>query len=345
MSSLLRLPAAAVLVVAVVAGCAGAPATEVDASRLTADGSVPWVDEPIDSVYAPAVPPTVAPSSKACTAAQLQGSLDRWSKPGDEQVLGGRLLGELVVTNTGADCVLKGAADVRLFSGGAEVLVEHHSSVSDEALRKAVPVPKGGSASMRVDWSGPFCGTAQPPYEMRVILPQEGGELRAPIRPRDHPACSGDPESPDKPSSNLAASVFDTVVEQDPASGVRSPLWDLTAAAAGPAQVHPDERITYTVTLTNPTAKPVTLLPCPGYLQEVQASAGGVVNGSSSQLYRLNCRAVDAVAPKGGLRFEMVAEVPAGARAGGSVQVTWRVQTAQNLPSEHLVGLLTIPIV
>ncbi|MEU4237298.1 DUF4232 domain-containing protein [Actinoplanes sp. NPDC026619] len=334
------------LAAAVLSGCGGPAPVPPEALTLKADGSVPWVDEPIDSVYTHPAAPTVAPGSKPCTAAQLTGKLDRWAKPSGEKVLGGRLLGELIVTNTsGAGCVLQGAADVHLFSNGAEVPVDHSSSVADQAKRKAVPVPAGGAASMRVDWSGPFCGTARPPYELRVGLPQEGGELRAPIGPRDHPACSGDPESPVKPSSNLSASVFDTITANDPATTVRSPLWALTAAATGPAQAHPGDRLTYTVTLTNPTAAPVTLLPCPGFLQEVRSSAGGMVNGSSWQLYRLNCRPADAVLAHSGLRFEMVATVPATATAGGSVQIVWRVETAQLLPTEHLAGVLTIPVV
>ncbi|WP_203726342.1 DUF4232 domain-containing protein [Paractinoplanes durhamensis] len=347
----LRLPAA-ILAAAVLTGCAatgsagGPKPVPSEALTLKADGSVPWVDEPIDSVYTAPAAPTVAEGSKPCTSAQLTGRLDKWWKPSGEAVLGGRLLGELVVTNgSGAGCVLQGEAGVRLFSAGAEVLVDHASSVNDEAKRKAVPVPAGGTATMRVDWSGPFCGTARPPYELRVTLPHEGGELRAPIGPRDHPACSRNPESPDRPSSHLSASVFDTTVAPDPAAGVRSPLWALTAAATGPQQARPGARITYTVTLANPTAEPVTLLPCPGYLQEISSSAGGAVNGSSYRLYRLNCRPATAVPAHSGLRFEMVATVPETATAGGSVQISWKLQTAQSLPSEHLVGLLTIPVV
>ncbi|GIM90638.1 hypothetical protein Ato02nite_024310 [Paractinoplanes toevensis] len=333
---------AAILAIAMAAGCA-TTTTPDEALTRKADGTVPWLDEPIDSVYPSPRTPTVAPDSKPCTAAQLRGSLDRWSTASGDTVLGGRLLGELVVRNTSTvDCVLTGPADVHLFSNGTEVLVDHTSSVTDEAKRKKVPVPRGGRASMRVDWSGPFCGTAKPPYELRLNLPNEGGELRATITPKDHPACSGDSESPTKPSSSLSAGIFDTFVEQDPMTTERSPLWDLTAAAEGPQQAHPGDRITYTVTLTNPTAKPVTLLPCPGYLQELSAEANGMVNSSTARLYRLNCHPADAVPARSTLRFEMRTTIPEQAK--GIVRIAWRIQTPQNLPSEHLVGLVTIPL-
>ncbi|GIF26089.1 hypothetical protein BJ973_003359 [Actinoplanes tereljensis] len=340
----IRKAAAVLLAMVLATGCAKDEGrTPTEALSLKPDGSVPWLDEPIDSVYPSPATVTVAPDSPPCTAAQLSGGLDKWSKAAGDTVLGGRLLGELIVRNTATtDCVLSGLADVRLFSKDAEVPVDHLTSVTEEAKKQRIPVPAGGKASMRVDWSGPFCGTATPPYELRVTLPAEGGELRAKITPKDHPACSGDPESPTKPSSNLSAGVFDKFVEQDPITTERSPLWDLTASAEGPPQAAPGDRITYTITLTNPTAKPVTLLPCPGYLQELSAEANGMVNSTTAQLYRLNCRPATAVPARSALRFEMRTTIPK--QAQGTVRIAWRIQTPQNLPSEHLVGLVTIPL-
>lgn len=122
------------------------------------------------------------------------------------------------------------------------------------------------------------------------------------------------------------------------------PPFELRAAVSGPATTRPGGRIDYTVTLTNPTAEAVSLLPCPGYLQEVRATANGVMSASTSQLYRLNCRPVSEIAAPDELRFDMVAEVPAEATAGETVQITWSVRTPQSLPSEHLVGILTVTV-
>ncbi|GIE96461.1 hypothetical protein Ari01nite_39260 [Paractinoplanes rishiriensis] len=342
--------AVTVLASALAAGCAQSAESErpvpipSEAFSLRADGAVPWADEPIESVHPQPAAPTVAPGTAPCEAAQLTGSLDRWWQPrSTEQAgdapLGGQLIGEVVVRNTSAtDCTLQGSAAVRLFSKGAEVPVGRLSSAGEEAHRRVVPVPAGSSALLRVAWSGPFCAAVDPPFELRVRLPAEGGEVLAPVRPREHPACSGNAES------ILSVGAFTTPTPTDPQAAVRSPLWDLRAAVSGPATARPGGRINYTVTLTNPTAEAVSLLPCPGYLQEVRASANGVVTASTSQLYRLNCRPVSEIAAHDELRFDMVAEVPAKAAAGETVQITWSVQTPQNLPSEHLVGILTVTV-
>lgn len=345
------------------AGCAqtttlAAPVPS-EASVLQPDGTVPWVDEPIDRVHAaPPPPPTVAPGSKRCTATQLKGSLEQWwqPKPGAggavaagtarrRQPLGGQLIGEVVVTNVSAtDCTLQGLVEARLLAKGAEVPLDYSTSVNQEAQQRVVPVPRGATATLRIDWAGPYCATARPPFELSVRLPGGGGELRAPVRPHEHPACSGDPESPSRPTSSLSAGAFDPPAVTDPQAAVRSPLWPLRAAVQGPATVTAGQRVTYTVSLVNPTKKPVTLHPCPGYLQEIRSSTGGVVTSSSHQLYRLNCRPVDEVPAAGELRFQMVAVVPAEATPGGQVQISWRLQTAQALPSAHLTGNLTIAL-
>ena len=353
-----RLSAASLLFV-LTAGCTpdgtGAPApvpVPSEAYRLTADGTVPWVDEPVKSLSAQHTPPTVAPDSPHCRAEQLTGGLDRWWQPQPgaggsagtsprRQPPGGWLIGEVVVTNVaGPDCVLRGVPEIRLFSGGAQVPTEPAGSVDDAAAGRAVPVPAGGTAVLRVEWAGPYCAAARPPFELRIRLAEKSGELRAPVRPTDHPACSGTGAR----RANLSAGAFTTPASTDPQTAVRSPLWPLTAEVSGPASARPGERITYTVTLRNPGDAAVTLLPCPGYHQEVRASTAGVYDDSSARLYRLNCRPTTGIAARGELRFAMVATVPGKARPGGEVTVTWSLRTPQRLPSGHLVGVLRLAV-
>ncbi len=305
---------------------------------------VPWVDEPIDSVYARPAPVTVAPGSKPCTAAQLTGRLEKWWKPqpgagggtGGSAPVGGQFIGEVVVTNKGADCTLQGDTAVRLLGAdGREVLGGSESGINAEARDRVVPVPAGGTATLRVDWAGPFCPGVEPPYLLGVTLPHGGGELRAEVVPRDRPACGRDVEVPGQARSWLSTGAFEPTVAEDPQASVRSALWALTATVQGPAEGRAGAAYVYVVTLRNPSDVDVPLLPCPGYVQGVRA-----LPATASQLYRLNCRARQHVPARGELRFRMVAWIPAAAPVGAVAEVQWRLVTPQQLPSEHLVGVL-----
>lgn len=78
--------------------------------------------------------------------------------------------------------------------------------------------------------------------------------------------------------------------------------------------------------MSNPTAAPIPLDPCPGYYVEL-FSMGDASNEAvnTGQLYRLNCRPVHAVPAGGSIRFEMVAQVPANMAAGRELTVTWKL--------------------
>lgn len=78
--------------------------------------------------------------------------------------------------------------------------------------------------------------------------------------------------------------------------------------------------------MTNPTDGPIPLDPCPGYLVEL-FSIGDATNEAvnNAQLYRLNCRPVTQLPPRGVIRFEMVAVVPERMSAGRDLTVTWRL--------------------
>jgi hypothetical protein len=131
----------------------------------------------------------------------------------------------------------------------------------------------------------------------------------------------------------------------DPAADVDSPLGRLTSGSTGPATAMPGERVSYTVTLTNPTDAPVPLAPCPGYLQELFSPGSGAAPGhSSSQLYQLNCRPVGAVPAHGEVRFEMVVVVPTELAAGRQLTVGWRIVTRQRLPSNALYATFAMRV-
>jgi hypothetical protein len=348
------------------AACSHAPEQPADrptplpssATRLDAAGVVPWVDERIERVGEPVPAATVRADSAPCRADGLRGRLAKWWKPvpgaggggpigavRDDDAVGGKLIGEVDIRNASTvDCTLRGEADARLFSGGAEVPIHYDHGISQEARARVVPVPAGRSVTLRLDWTGPYCGTAKPPYTLRITLPDGGGVLTAPVVPKDHPACSRSETHP-QITSFLSADGFSAPAPDDPDAAVRSPLQALTVGFSGPDRVAAGTRLRYLVTLTNPTARAVSLLPCPGYLQEL-FSLGSATDDAvnSSTLYRLNCRAQDHVDPGAALRFEMIAQVPAGMRAGREFDVTWRLVSAQDLGGKPLFGVLKTTI-
>ncbi|MGH2783902.1 MAG: hypothetical protein ACRDJ1_01435 [Actinomycetota bacterium] len=85
-----------------------------------------------------------------------------------------------------------------------------------------------------------------------------------------------------------------------------SPLAVLQTALRAPGPVTPGTSFRYFVDLTNPTAKPVALDPCPGYVEGLKAPNGG---GAS---YLLNCTTVTSIEPGRTVTYEMYLEVPEG---------------------------------
>jgi hypothetical protein len=75
----------------------------------------------------------------------------------------------------------------------------------------------------------------------------------------------------------------------------------------------------YTVTLSNPTASPISLSACPAYTQSLY------VDGKSSDTrMRLDCGAAGGQIPaKGRVSFEMQAQIPAG--AADSAKLSWKL--------------------
>ena len=81
----------------------------------------------------------------------------------------------------------------------------------------------------------------------------------------------------------------------------------LTVVGGAPA-------VAYTVMLSNPTASPIRLAPCPSYVERVSTSKWGV--------YRLHCRGAAPIPPHGAEAFAMRLAVP-GLTAGQQVTVRW----------------------
>ncbi|WP_327040147.1 hypothetical protein OG400_19835 [Micromonospora ureilytica] len=359
-----RLLVPLLIVLAVAMGCAApntqpgrtAPtAAEPVPTELLADGSVPWTDLKItgeDLNGRPAAPRRPATGSRPCRAEQLTGRLTTWTRPGTggETPRGfdaaiGKLIGEVDVRNSSkVECTLQGEVPTKMLAGGREIPMLYTHGINEEGRTRVVAVPAGGHASLRLDWSGPFCQTVKGSLELAIELPHDGGRLRAPVTADERPGCPrGEGVNP-RVRGTLSASAFtEPVTVSKPPS---SPLEKLTVAVQGPTTAVAGSRLTFRVTLGNPTDGALALDPCPGYLME-RFTLGDATNDAvnSAQLYRLNCRALTQVPAGGSAVFEMVAEVPASMRVGRELTVTWKLYLPHYVQGANQFGVLTLTVV
>ncbi|MET8089297.1 hypothetical protein [Micromonospora sp. NPDC005220] len=357
-----RLLVPLLIVLAAAVGCAdanaqpGRPAVAEPApTALLADGSVPWADLKItdeDLNGRPAGPRVPAAGSEPCRAEQLTGRLTTWTRPGtggetprgfDAAV--GKLIGEVDVRNSSTvECTLQGEVPTTMLAGGREIPMLYTHDINAEGRARVVAVPAGGHASLRLDWSGPFCQPVKGPLELAIELPYDGGRLRAPVTADERPGCpQGEGVHPRARGTLFASGFTEPVTVSKPPS---SPLDKLTVAVQGPPTAAAGSRLTFRVTLGNPTGGPLVLDPCPGYLMEL-FSLGDATNDAvnTSQLYRLNCRPLPQIPAGGSAAFDMVAEVPASMRAGRMLTVTWKFYLPHYVQSGDQFGVLTVTVV
>ncbi len=109
------------------------------------------------------------------------------------------------------------------------------------------------------------------------------------------------------------------------------------AAIHAPEVVHPGDHVRFLVTVTDvfpvghrlgggpppPTAPPISLEPCPTYLEELEGASG------SAAAYGINCSHAKPIASGGAETFEMFIDVPPNAHPGPSV-LTWRLISPNN---------------
>jgi hypothetical protein len=97
-------------------------------------------------------------------------------------------------------------------------------------------------------------------------------------------------------------------------------LSQLSGTLSAPDEASRGGLLRYTVTLTNPTASPVSLAACPAYTQSLY------VDGKSLDAsLRLNCAAAGGQIPaKGSVSFDMQVAVPADL-AAGSGKLSWKL--------------------
>lgn len=276
-----------------------------DVARLSQLGSagpgstvVAWVDQPATPPAppplqgAPAPPP---PAYPACTASQLQGS----SAPGGAAT--GNLLSVVVLTNVGpSPCSLSGypASLVGVHADGTrQVFSPLHGTAFDASFAWPANLRPGDSGRLGiVTWDG--CSAAQAPgafsdpatsYTAELVGVPGGGSVHA--------------TAPFNAVCGVGVTTFGVPQPQPESTGSYP---GLGAKANVAATVVAGTTLSYTVTLTNSSAKTVSLNPCPVYTEGIY--------GRSAHLhsYRLNCSTVHSIAAGDSVTYAMRIPVPAG---------------------------------
>jgi Protein of unknown function (DUF4232) len=263
---------------------------------------VSWIDEPLPPYRTPPAQlvhyPTNAPP---CAAASLQ------LRKGRGGVATGHVLQELVLTNTGSSaCLVRGYPTLTaLAPSGARVTLQPRRGPTFSGQLLTANAAPGSHLFVLLE-TVDICPTPPQRYhELALAIP--GGTVRSHVsivvdcglwmsrvgRPERYVQPSARPGTP----GTLAARIL------------------------APRTVGRGGLLRFTVVLRNPTSRPVSLAPCPGYTESLFAQRASV-----RATYRLNCKRVTALAPHVRQRYAMQLRVPAGAT--GLAKVGWSIDTA-----------------
>jgi len=104
--------------------------------------------------------------------------------------------------------------------------------------------------------------------------------------------------------------------------GVRQPVFrawysPLKIDVSIPASVNAGTTMTYVVTLTNPTADPIRINPCPGYIETATGKDINIV-----ETHTLNCNRLREIPANSSIRYEMRMHIPHNTPTGAAV-VSW----------------------
>jgi len=311
-----------------VAGCAGgASPSPFDQATSSASAS-PTPGEPAFTeivAWSSATPlpymtptATLPPEASACRADQVSAGHAGW------QGATGSMLGGFLIWNTSAEpCRLTGRPSVAILDRAGHRLNVIDVPISSPAVQPIVlsahqPVPvlyedvPGGLGTVMVQWFN-WCATSPiEPLSLAITLPT-GGVLHAPVVMGSTPRC-------DAPSAGSTMSVgnFNVTAGPSPTDPPAVPAEGLRVALEVPGQATAGQTLHYVAILTNPTASPINLDPCPAYMERINSVGGWVVSD-----YILDCSGVPTIAPGASVRFAMELDLPASLPPSDKAAIVW----------------------
>jgi hypothetical protein len=271
--------------------------------------TVPWLNQPVQAQASAA--PAAAIGAHPCAGADLRVTA------GPSGAYRGQATQEIRIANTGsAACHLAGFPGAQLQAPDAAPQAVGASEAAPELANARIDLAPGDEAVMVLGTPG-SCEAANGPQRRvskRVQLALPGGGLKLLDGVHIDTLCG-----------RATVLKFHTV-ENDATVAARAQragatLQQLTGSVSAPDQAVRGGELRYVVTLTNPTATPVSLAACPAYTQSLYADGK-----ASDSTLRLNCAAAGAqIAPKSSVSFEMRAQVPADL-APGELKLSWQLQ-------------------
>ncbi|MFL6672193.1 MAG: DUF4232 domain-containing protein [Massilia sp.] len=257
---------------------------------------------------APTVP---APGAHPCAAGDLR------IVAGPAGAYRGLATQEIRLTNVGTDaCHLAGFPNIQLLPSNEAPQTVGASDVAPQLANERVDLAPGDDVVMLLGTPGSCEAANQPQRKVnkRLQLALPGGGLKVLEGVYVDTLCG------------RATVVQFQPVRNDAAANARAPkpasaLNQLTGTLSAPDEVTRGSTLHYVVTLSNPTANPISLGSCPAYTQSLYADGK-----AADSTLRLNCGAAGAqIAANASVRFEMQAQVPADL-AAGNMKLSWKLQ-------------------
>lgn len=313
----MRIGPGALLVALLAAGCASRTAqlpaasgsshsvTSAAGSSLSLAGVIGWIDAPTDPppVPGPPPPPPRPVDARPCAAQDVAARVDGPNGAGGHSV---RYLRFRNISSS--TCVLKGYPRVTASEPGLlDVIGTDGSFFSYGDTANLLP---GQDAQLGVE-TDTYCaarpggGQPGPLYHHLQIEPPGGGRVALDQLDGFDPKCG------------LHLTKF--FVPESPQPEPRTAANTLRAAFETPDSVAAGAPLIYVVDLTNPTDRPITLSPCPAYLQSART-----VPTPTKDIEALNCTAVGAIAAHDTIRFEMHLSIPRDTPAG-PLKILWEL--------------------
>jgi hypothetical protein len=252
-----------------------------------------------------------APGARACAAADVRitaGPAGAWR---------GQATQEIRIANTGSEaCHLPGFPGVQLQPGDEAPQTVGASEQAPQLASSRLDLAPGEEAIVLLGTPG-SCEAANGPQRKvskRLQLALAGGGVKAVDGVHIDTLCG-----------RATVMRFERVQSESAARATAmktaGALSQLAGSISAPDEASRGGVLRYTVTLTNPTASPVSLAACPAYTQSVYADGK-----SADTTQHLNCAAAGGQIPaNGSVSFEMQAAVPAGL-AAGSGKLSWKLE-------------------
>jgi hypothetical protein len=250
------------------------------------------------------------PAARACAAADVQISA------GPSGAYRGQATQEIRIANTGAEaCHLPGFPGVQLQPANEAPQTVGASELAPQLASARLDLAPGEEAIVLLGTPG-SCEAANGPerkVSKRLQLALPGGGVKALDGVHIDTLCGRATVMRfERVQSETAARA--TAMQQ---SGAIS---QLTGAISAPDEASRGGVLHYTVTLSNPTASPVSLAACPSYTQSLYADGK-----SADTTMRLNCGGAGGLIPaNASVSFDMQVPVPASL-AAGSGKLSWKL--------------------